>query len=87
MAKLELTSLLDGLETALDAAPLAPALGPFQDSVAANWLEGEGDAVDLELARRRCRPRDAALARHLVPDATDRAALGDWDRFILHTTR
>jgi hypothetical protein len=82
VAKLELAALLDSLETALDAAPFTPPLAAFEDCVTANWLEGQGGPVDLELARRRCRPRYAALAeayaalaRCLAGDAADRAAV------------
>jgi hypothetical protein len=81
-AKLELAALLDSLETTLAAAPAAPALAPFDDQVSAAWLEGEDGPVDLELARRRCRPRYGELARAytvllrcLERDAADRAAL------------
>lgn len=81
-AKLELAALLDSLETTLAAAPAAPALTPFDDHVSAAWLEGDDGPVDLELARRRCRPRYgelatayAALAQCLERDAADRAAL------------
>ena len=81
-AKLEIAALLDSLETTLAAAPAAPALGPFGEHVVAAWLLGEDGPVDLELARRRCRPRYselaeayAALAQCLERDAADRAAI------------